>query len=178
MIETSIEIPNRALFKVAEVCDIAQVQPYVLRSWEVEFPKLGVARGAAAARMYRRADVERVLRIKHLLFVEGLTLAGVRRRIEGEASPVAADDIPLNELLGRNARERLASVKNGLQGILDLLSRHGTASAPALHLIASSRGARPTGAGSNGKRATMAHRKATRTKTPLNTQKPQRRKRH
>ena len=45
-----VEIPNRALFKAAEVCDLAKVQPYVLRSWEAEFPELGVAEQRGAPR--------------------------------------------------------------------------------------------------------------------------------
>jgi DNA-binding transcriptional MerR regulator len=116
------EIPKRALFKAVEVCDLAKVQPYVLRSWETEFPELGVARSPGAPRTYRRQDVEQVLRIKHLLLVEGLTLAGARRRLEEESAPVAADEPVIDELLGRNARERLTSVKRGLQSILDLLA--------------------------------------------------------
>src|SRR5580765_3602444 len=73
-ISAQVEIPNRALFKAAEVCDILKVQPYVLRSWEAEFPELGVAKTAGAPRVYRRKDVEQVARIRHLLLVEGLTL--------------------------------------------------------------------------------------------------------
>src|SRR5689334_13434727 len=118
-----VEIPNRALFKAAEVCDLAKLQPYVLRSWEAEFPELGVAKTAGAPRVYRRADVERVLRIKHLLLVEGLTLAGARRRIEEETAPVGADAPVIDELIGQNARERLTEVKRGLRSILDLLAR-------------------------------------------------------
>ena len=57
----AIEIPNRALFKAAEVCDIVKVQPYVLRSWEAEFPALGVSKAAGGPRVYRRADVEQVV---------------------------------------------------------------------------------------------------------------------
>ena len=119
-----MDIPKRALFKQSEVCEIASVQPYVLRSWESEFPDLGVSKGNGGTRMYRRADVERVLFIKHLVFADGLTLAGVRRRIEEEAPPVLddADAAPIQELLGRDARERLAEVRKGLRGILDLLS--------------------------------------------------------
>src|SRR6266481_9186688 len=97
-----IEIPKRALFKAAEVCELAKVQPYVLRSWEAEFPDLGVAKSAGSPRIYRRADVEQVLRIKHLLLVEGLTLAGARRRLEEESTPVAADVPVIDELIGRN----------------------------------------------------------------------------
>ena len=122
MPEAPVEIPKRALFKAAEVCDLAKVQPYVLRSWEAEFPDLGVSKSAGAPRVYRREDVEQVLRIKHLLLVDGLTLAGVRRRLEDESAPVAADVAEIDELIGRNARERLTTVKRGLQSILDLLA--------------------------------------------------------
>jgi DNA-binding transcriptional MerR regulator len=117
-----VEIPKRALFKASEVCDLAKVQPYVLRSWEAEFPALGVAKAAGAPRTYRREDVEQVLRIKHLLLVEGLTLAGARKRLEEETAPVAASEPMIDELIGRNARERLTTVKRGLQSILDLLA--------------------------------------------------------
>jgi DNA-binding transcriptional MerR regulator len=118
-----VEIPKRALFKAAEVCDLAKVQPYVLRSWEAEFPELGIAKSVGAPRVYRRADVEQVLLIKHLLLVEGLTLAGARRRLMEQASPVGADAPAIDELIGQNARERLTSVKRGLQSILELLAR-------------------------------------------------------
>ena len=123
-----VEIPNRALFKASEVCEIASVQPYVLRTWESEFPDLGVTKTAGGARIYRRSDVEKVLRIKRLVFNDGLTLAGVRRRIEDEAAPVLeeATAAPIRELLGRNAKERLAEVKKGLISILDMLSTAGT----------------------------------------------------
>jgi DNA-binding transcriptional MerR regulator len=118
-----VDIPKRALFKAAEVCDLAKVQPYVLRSWESEFPSLGVAKNAGAPRVYRRVDVEQVLRIKHLLLVDGLTLAGVRRKLEEESAPVAANAPAIDELIGQNARERLTAVKRGLRSILDLLAR-------------------------------------------------------
>jgi DNA-binding transcriptional MerR regulator len=124
-ISAQIEIPNRALFKAAEVCDILKVQPYVLRSWEAEFPGLGVAKTATAPRIYRRKDVEQVARIKHLLLVEGLTLAGARRKLEDETAPVGADAPTIDELIGQNARERLTTVKRGLQSILDLLTDGG-----------------------------------------------------
>ena len=119
-----VEIPNRALFKAAEVCDLMKVQPYVLRSWESEFPDLGVAKTAGGPRIYRRTDVEKVLRIKQLVFSDGLTLAGVRRRIEDEAPPMLEEAVavPMRELLGRNAKERLTEVKKGLISILEMLS--------------------------------------------------------
>src|ERR1700730_15942214 len=124
-ISAQVEIPNRALFKAAEACDILKVQPYVLRSWEAEFPDLGVAKTAGAPRVYRRKDVEQVARIRHLLLVEGLTLAGARRKLEEETAPVGADAPAIDELIGQNARERLTTVKRGLRSILDLLESNG-----------------------------------------------------
>ena len=82
--------PKRELFKAAEVCEVVQVQPYVLRSWEAEFPQIGQAPAGGGPRLYRRADVEMVLRIKSLVFGEGLTLAGARRRLEEDGEPTAA----------------------------------------------------------------------------------------
>ena len=114
-----IEIPDRPLFKAAEVCSIARVQPYVLKSWEGEFPALG-ASTTSGARVYRRADVELVLEIRRLLFDEGLTLGAARRRLMSEAQPDAGQaDV---ELVGSDARERILEVKKGLRSILDLLS--------------------------------------------------------
>jgi DNA-binding transcriptional MerR regulator len=124
-ISAQVEIPNRALFKAAEVCDILHVQPYVLRSWEAEFPDLGVAKAAGVPRVYRRKDVEQVARIKHLLLVEGLTLAGARRKLAEETAPVGANEPRIDELIGRNARERLTAVKRGLRSILELLAGNG-----------------------------------------------------
>jgi DNA-binding transcriptional MerR regulator len=113
-----IEIPKRTLFKAAEVCDLVKVQPYVLRSWEGEFPELGVAKTAGGPRVYRRADIEQVMRIKHLLLVEGLTLAGARRRLDEEATPAGT----VEDLIDPDTRDRLTEIKRGLRSILELLS--------------------------------------------------------
>ena len=129
---TAVEIPNRSLFRQPEVCEIAQVQPYVLRSWEAEFPDLGVAKTEGGPRIYRRADLDRVLRLKHLLFVEGLTLAGARKKLLGEQRPVESAAAGLREidaLLGRDARERILLVKQGLREIATMLGKDPSVSA-------------------------------------------------
>ncbi len=122
---SQVEIPNRPLFKAAEVCELAKVQPYVLRSWEAEFKDLGVAKSGSTTRVYRRADIERVLRIKHLLLVDGLTLAGVRRKLDEESEPPLdlGEPEPAQGTQGftADARERLGHVKRGLQSLLTLL---------------------------------------------------------
>ena len=118
----TVDIPNRSLFRQPEVCDIAQVQPYVLRSWEAEFPDLGVSKTKGGPRVYRRADVERVLRLKHLLFVEGLTLAGARRKLADEGRPIVSEESDLDELVGSDVRERLVLVTQGLRELKTMLS--------------------------------------------------------
>ncbi len=124
---TTVEIPNRSLFRQPEVCEIAQVQPYVLRTWEAEFPELGVKKTETGPRVYRRADLEFVLRIKHLLFVEGLTLAGARRKLIEELPTAQADTEGLDHLLGSDARERIMLVKRGLKEIAVMLAKKPSA---------------------------------------------------
>lgn len=114
------------LFKAADVCEMAQLQPYVLRSWEKEFPGIGVQK-ADGQRLYRQTDVDQVLRIKQLVFTEGLTLAGARRRIDESqpAPPTGVSDDEVKEVLdalASDARTRIASVRHGLQSILTMLS--------------------------------------------------------
>jgi DNA-binding transcriptional MerR regulator len=118
--------PKRELFKAAEVCDVVQVQAYVLRSWEAEFPALGQPGSGGGPRVYRRADVELALKIKQLVFDEGLTLAGARRRLEEEgAPPNGASAGIMDEILGDRVRDRVRKVRSGLQSLLQLLSRDG-----------------------------------------------------
>ena len=112
------EPSRRAAYKAAEVCELAHIQPYVLRSWESEFPKLGVLR--AGIRIYRQSDLEQVLRIKQLVFEEGLTLAGARRRIE-EENGSTLDALPIEEFVTPEMRERLGRVKDGLRHVLTIL---------------------------------------------------------
>ena len=123
MVPDAVQIPNRSLFRQPEVCEIAQVQPYVLRSWEAEFKDLGVAKVQGGPRVYRRADVERVLRIKHLLFVEGLTIAGARRKLQDEqpAAPMASSE--MDDLLTSDVRERILAVRQSLRELLAMLSQ-------------------------------------------------------
>ena len=123
---TPVKIPQRSIYKAVEVCAIAKLQPYVLRSWEAEFPDLGVEQAGGRLRVYRRAHLDMVLRIKELLFVEGLTLGAARRKILKE-TPAADGDRqqPIEELLGADAQARVEEVKAGLRAILAMLSVSG-----------------------------------------------------
>jgi DNA-binding transcriptional MerR regulator len=122
------------LYKAVEVCEAAGLQPYVLRSWEKEFPGIGVQRSQDSPRLYRQSDLDQVLRIKQLVFGEGLTLAGARRRLE-ESSPREpdADNVERAEVLetlGADARARIAAVRHGLRSLLEVLSKGPGAAGP------------------------------------------------
>ena len=128
---------KRELFKAAEVCEVVQLQPYVLRSWEAEFPQIGQAPPGGGPRLYRRSDVELVLRIKQLILEEGLTLSGARRRLEEDGGENDGAAILVEEVVGDRVREQLRQVKSGLRSILELLSKDGEAQ-PELRLVAPS----------------------------------------
>jgi DNA-binding transcriptional MerR regulator len=119
MSQLQVEIPDRAFFRASQVCDIAGLQPFILRCWEAEFADLGVTPEHGGQRVYRREDVERVLQIKHLLFVEGLTLAGARRRLDQGSAP---DEVRLPPFLDERAREQIAKIKAELRALLEMLS--------------------------------------------------------
>ena len=115
--------PKRELFKAAEVCEVVQLQPYVLRSWEAEFPQIGQTVAGGGPRVYRRVDIELVLRIKQLVFDEGLTLSGARRRLDEDNGESNGATVLVDEMLGAGVRDKLKTVKNGLQSILEILSK-------------------------------------------------------
>lgn len=77
-----VRIPDRVFFRIGDVAELAGVKPYVLRYWETEFPMIGPQKSASGHRVYRRVDVETVLLIKHLLYVERYSIEGARKRIQ------------------------------------------------------------------------------------------------
>ena len=151
------------LYKAADVCELTGLQPYVLRSWEKEFPGIGVQKSADSPRLYRQADVDQVVRIKQLVFSEGLTLAGARRRLEdvpsapARAAETQSEMDEVLDVLGADARARIASVRSGLRSILEALSKApGTVSIGSAAIAQ----ARERGANGNGsKRPAPAQRK-------------------
>ena len=82
--ETDSRIPEKLFFKIGEVCELIDVQPHVLRYWETEFPMLAPQKNRAGQRVYRRKDVEMVLRIRDLLYEEKFTIAGAVKKLQDE----------------------------------------------------------------------------------------------
>ena len=79
------EIPDKLYFKIGEVSELLGVEPYVLRYWETEFAVLSPKKSGTGHRLYRRKDVELLLRIKHLLYEKKFTIEGARRFLQAES---------------------------------------------------------------------------------------------
>jgi DNA-binding transcriptional MerR regulator len=82
--QTAVAIPDKLFFKIGEVCQLVGVEAHVLRYWETEFPTLQPQKNRAGQRTYRRKDVEMALRIRELLYDEGFTIAGAKRKLSTE----------------------------------------------------------------------------------------------
>src|ERR1700691_3857051 len=78
------EIPDKLYFRIGAVADLLGVEPYVLRYWESEFPKLAPKKSGTGHRLYRRKDVELLLKIKHLLYDRKFTIEGARQTLQEE----------------------------------------------------------------------------------------------
>lgn len=123
-------IPNKLFFKIGEVCEITDTQPYVLRYWESEFPALAPAKNSSGQRIYRRKDIETVLRIKQLLYDEGFTIAGAKKKLEAEAAgrgptPQTMASDPDGPPPEDRSRQALLEVREQLREILTLLDKGG-----------------------------------------------------
>ena len=123
-------IPNKLFFKIGEVCEITDTQPYVLRYWESEFPALAPAKNSSGQRIYRRRDIETVLRIKQLLYEEGFTIAGAKKKLEAEMAGRAVTPMPPPEAppapdaANSERVTALRQVREQLREILTLLERN------------------------------------------------------
>src|SRR3954451_11999753 len=75
---------DKKLYKIGEVCRMADVQPYVLRYWETEFAALAPNKSGGGQRLYTQREIDIILRIKQLLYSEGFTIAGAKKKLEAE----------------------------------------------------------------------------------------------
>lgn len=129
-------IPDKLYFRIGEVAQLCDLPAYVLRFWETEFSQLKPHKSGTGQRLYRRRDVEMVLRIKRLLYEEGYTIPGARQVFKAEAKegPVQPE-LPLKFEIERDASPSLSAkakrdnmvlrrVKKELREILGMLSKH------------------------------------------------------
>jgi DNA-binding transcriptional MerR regulator len=77
-------VQKRLYYKIGEACKALGIQPYVLRYWETEFPALTPSKSRSGQRVYSEKELEVIRRIKELLYEEGYTIAGAKKKLEGE----------------------------------------------------------------------------------------------
>src|SRR6266516_920396 len=118
---SEVLIPEKLYFRIGEVARLCHLPAYVLRFWETEFPQLKPVKSSTGQRMYRRKDVEAVLRIKQLLYEEGFTIAGARQHLRAEIK-IEKNQAPLP--FPTHSASDLKRIRHGLQEILGMLSAH------------------------------------------------------
>jgi len=118
------EIPRKLFYKIGEVCQFTDTQPYVLRFWESEFPQLAPTKSRSGQRLYRRKDIDLVLNIKKLLYQEGFTIAGARKKLgmsEGQGALDSLFEPPAPRSPGAEIAT-LQSVSADLRDILETMN--------------------------------------------------------
>src|SRR5215210_2429131 len=78
----SPKLPPKLYFRIGEVADLVGVEPHVLRYWEREFRSIRPSKSAKGQRVYSRRDVESLLRVRDLLYAEGFTIAGAKKKLQ------------------------------------------------------------------------------------------------
>jgi len=113
----TVEIPDKLYYKIGEVAALLKVKTHVLRYWETEFSALQPVKSRSNQRLYRRKDVETALLIKDLLYRQGFTIAGARKKISADMRSTLPPDTP-----AESPTEILKLVKRDLQKIQRRLS--------------------------------------------------------
>jgi DNA-binding transcriptional MerR regulator len=120
---------NDRLYKIGEVCKLADVQPYVLRYWETEFPALAPNKSGGGQRLYSQHEIDTILRIKQLLYQDGFTIAGAKKKLDEGTLSGAPAPSPAKEdaAEGGGAPQKhlatLKDVKRELRAILQMLEQ-------------------------------------------------------
>jgi len=114
------KIPDKLYFKIGEVAKMAEVPTHVLRYWESEFTEIKPKRANSKQRLYRRQDVEVILKVKTLLHEQGYTIAGARKFVSSGEDIKQPSPAPIvHNKLG----DKLSSIKQELKELQSLLSK-------------------------------------------------------
>ena len=116
-------VADDRLYKIGEVCKIADVQPYVLRYWETEFSALTPNKSGGGQRLYTQREIDVILRIKQLLYSEGFTIAGAKKKLD-EAPAAGGQAAVTPEVRGASRKaltDSLLQVRRELRAILQML---------------------------------------------------------
>ena len=117
--QAEVVIPDKLYFRIGEVARLCRLPAYVLRFWETEFPQLKPVKSSTGQRMYRKHDVESVVRIKKLLYEDGFTIAGARAQLRDDGKSTR-DQTTLPFPL--RSTTQVAYIRHELEQILNILS--------------------------------------------------------
>jgi DNA-binding transcriptional MerR regulator len=117
----SPEIPDKLYFRIGEVSALLGVETYVLRYWETEFPSLAPKKSGTGHRLYRRKDVELLLRIKHLLYEKRFTIEGARQSLHNESPKLRSQRDGRRQQASLFGNDPLPEIRKQLVEILEIL---------------------------------------------------------
>lgn len=117
-----VEFPNKLYFRIGEVAKIIGVKPYVLRYWETEFSVLKPGKTPSRHRLYRRRDVETLIEIKYLLYEEGFTIAGAKKRLKDGEKEEEAARVPHVRPLQADQRQILTKIHKDIRSLHKIVS--------------------------------------------------------
>ena len=112
------DLPDKLFFSIGETSEKTGIKPYILRYWESEFKLLHPEKDAAGQRIYKKKDIETIFRLKKMLYEEGYTIAGAKKKLkkaqkrEGE-----------KEVKSQKIRTKKQQIKRELKGLLDILKK-------------------------------------------------------
>jgi DNA-binding transcriptional MerR regulator len=113
---------ERLYYRIGEVSRITGLKPHVLRYWESEFKVIKPHKGGSLQRLYRRKDLDLILKIKKLLYEEGFTIAGAKKKIR-DLERLENKPLKFKEEEGSNgeSHEFLVAIREELRGIRKML---------------------------------------------------------
>ena len=109
---------GKVYYSITEVAERTKVKPHVLRYWESEFNSLSPKKNRAGNRVYQTKDIKMIFLIKHLLYEDGFTIAGAKKKLNRKG---ALDDPTLVPAAGAGQGDLVSSIKKDLKGLLKIL---------------------------------------------------------
>ncbi len=115
-------LPAKLYFRIGEVAELVGVEPHVLRYWEREFRAIRPTKSAKGQRVYSRRDVENLMRVRELLYREGFTIAGAKKKLQrAGVEPRPANDV--DPRMAAKLREQLLALRTEIEAFLAELER-------------------------------------------------------
>jgi DNA-binding transcriptional MerR regulator len=118
-------LPPKLYYRIGEVAELVGVEPHVLRYWEREFRSIRPTKSAKGQRVYSRRDVENLLRVRELLYSEGFTIAGAKKKLQraGSEAQVEGEDEGGEPVEASRTREQLLAMRSDIEAFLEELGR-------------------------------------------------------